>query len=86
MPMTRVGRAWGFLVAVYGHGSDSDLLCLVIILRVAVGMAVTFSFLVAVSVDLTVAVTFLMRVASFLLHTYRTAEAKRESIRVESIL
>lgn len=72
---------------VYGHGSDSDLLCLVIILCVAVGMAVTFSFLVAVSVDLTVAVTFfLKRVASFLLHTYRTAEAKRESIRVESIL
>lgn len=71
---------------VYGHGSDSDLLCFVIILCVAVVMAVTFFFLVAVSVDLTVAVTFfLMRVASFLLYTYRTAEAKRESIRVESI-
>lgn len=53
----------------------------------AVGIAVTFFFLVAMSVDLTVAVTFfLMRVASFLLHIYRTAEAKRESIRVESIL
>lgn len=72
---------------VYCHGSDSDLLYLFIILCVAVGMAVTFSFLVATSVDLTAGVTFfLMRVASFLLHTYGTAEAKRESIRAESIL
>lgn len=31
---------------VYCHGSDSDLLYLAIILGVAVGMAVTFSFLV----------------------------------------
>lgn len=71
----------------YGHGSGSDLLSLVIILCVAVGMAVTFSFLVAMSVDLTAAMTFfLMRMASSLLHTYRTAEAKKESIRAESIL
>lgn len=45
------------------------------------------SFLLAKSGDLTVAVTFfLTKVASFLLRTYRTAEPKRESIRVESIL
>ena len=91
MPMTMtllvLGRAWAFLMTLRMAMGVAVTFSLLIILRVAMVMAMTFSFLMAMPAALMVAVTFfLMRVASFLLHVLRKAEAKRESIRPESIL